>query len=213
MWAPTHRSQPSHPPAHPDVDQFYAAPAKRPAPAVHAAASGDAPARQRWDRLTAEGDLRPAINSWPRARNRMRATFRHGPPADLPDLAPDGAALIHALRRGKPVGSTDQGRIPLLDLSPGCRPDGPKPLTRRSRAHGSQRSSRHGCGTRHTTNAGTSERQTTEVFTAPEKTLTKQCVRRGLKASTGPPGTSPSGGPWPRTPGTPAPHSSTRRSP
>ncbi len=80
---------------------------------------------QRWDRLTAEGDptpwvrtvaLRLAVSSWRRARNRMRAHFRHGPPPDLPDLAPDRVALVHALRGLKPEQRTAVVLHHLLDL-------------------------------------------------------------------------------------------------
>ncbi|MGW3938500.1 sigma factor-like helix-turn-helix DNA-binding protein [Streptomyces sp. NBC_00024] len=65
----------------------------------------------RWEHLTAEGDptpwartvaLRLAVSSWRRARNRIRAHFRHGPPPDLPGLAPDQVALVAALRRLNP---------------------------------------------------------------------------------------------------------------
>ncbi|WP_432039400.1 SigE family RNA polymerase sigma factor [Streptomyces cucumeris] len=136
MSAPTHRSQPSHPPTLSDFDQFYAATAKRLVSAVYAT-TGDlaeaedavqeayARAWQRWDRLTAEGDptpwvrtvaLRLAVSSWRRARNRMRAHFRHGPPTDLPDLAPDRVALIQALRRLKPDQRTAVVLHHLLDL-------------------------------------------------------------------------------------------------
>jgi RNA polymerase sigma-70 factor (ECF subfamily) len=38
------------------------------------------------------------VSTWRKARNRMRAHFRHGPPPDAPDLAPDCVALVAALR-------------------------------------------------------------------------------------------------------------------
>ncbi|WKX71196.1 SigE family RNA polymerase sigma factor [Streptomyces sp. XD-27] len=119
-----------------DFDQFYAATAKRLVAAVYAA-TGDlteaedavqeayARAWQRWDRLTKDGDptpwvrtvaLRLAVSSWRRARNRMRAHVRHGPPADLPDLAPDRVALVHALRGLKPDQRTVVVLHHLLDL-------------------------------------------------------------------------------------------------
>ncbi|WP_413800596.1 SigE family RNA polymerase sigma factor [Streptomyces iranensis] len=119
-----------------DFDQFYTVTAKRLVAVVYAA-TGDlaeaedavqeayARAWQRWDRLTAEGDptpwvrtvaLRLAVSSWRRARNRMRAHFRHGPPPDLPDLAPDRVALVHALRGLKPEQRTAVVLHHLLDL-------------------------------------------------------------------------------------------------
>ncbi|MGW7687289.1 SigE family RNA polymerase sigma factor [Streptomyces asiaticus] len=130
MSGPSPSSTPS------DFDQFYTATAKRLVAAVYAA-TGDlaeaedavqeayARAWQRWDRLTAEGDptpwvrtvaLRLAVSSWRRARNRMRAHFRHGPPPDLPDLAPDRVALVHALRGLKPEQRTAVVLHHLLDL-------------------------------------------------------------------------------------------------
>jgi RNA polymerase sigma-70 factor, ECF subfamily len=42
--------------------------------------------------------LRLAVSTWRKARNRMRAHFRHGPPPDAPALAPDRVALVEALR-------------------------------------------------------------------------------------------------------------------
>ncbi|WP_052397651.1 SigE family RNA polymerase sigma factor [Streptomyces sp. NRRL F-5123] len=101
-----------------DFDDFYAATAKKMV-AVVFAVTGDlgeaedavqeayARAWTRWDALTAEGDptpwvrtvaLRLAVSTWRKARNRMRAHFRHGPPADAPALAPDRVALVDALR-------------------------------------------------------------------------------------------------------------------
>lgn len=94
-------------------DQFCTAAAKRLVAAVRAApgdlakaeaeaedAAREAYARawQRRDRLTAADDPTPwahtvaqrlAVSSWRHARNRVRAHVRHGPPADLPGLAPD----------------------------------------------------------------------------------------------------------------------------
>ncbi|NJP45046.1 SigE family RNA polymerase sigma factor [Actinacidiphila epipremni] len=101
-----------------DFDDFYAATAKKMV-AVVFAVTGDlaeaedavqeayARAWTRWDALTAEGDptpwvrtvaLRLAVSTWRKARNRMRAHFRHGPPPDAPALAPDRVALVDALR-------------------------------------------------------------------------------------------------------------------
>ena len=101
-----------------DFDEFYTATAKRMVAVVYAV-TGDlgeaedavqeayARAWQRWGRLTEEGDptpwvrtvaLRLAVSTWRKARNRMRAHFRHGPPPDAPALAPDRVALVEALR-------------------------------------------------------------------------------------------------------------------
>jgi len=101
-----------------DFDAFYAATAKRMVAVVYAV-TGDlgeaedavqeayARAWQRWARLAEEGDptpwvrtvaLRLAVSTWRKARNRMRAHFRHGPPPDAPALAPDRVALVDALR-------------------------------------------------------------------------------------------------------------------
>ena len=101
-----------------EFDEFYAATAKRMVAVVYAV-TGDlgeaedavqeayARAWQRWSRLTEEGDptpwvrtvaLRLAVSTWRKARNRMRAHFRHGPPPDAPALAPDRVALVDALR-------------------------------------------------------------------------------------------------------------------
>ncbi|SEO23173.1 SigE family RNA polymerase sigma factor [Actinacidiphila rubida] len=101
-----------------DFDEFYAATARKMVAVVYAV-TGDigeaedavqeayARAWQRWARLTEEGDpapwvrtvaLRLAVSTWRKARNRMRAHFRHGPPPDAPALAPDRVALVDALR-------------------------------------------------------------------------------------------------------------------
>lgn len=101
-----------------DFDEFYAVTAKRLVAAVYAV-TGDlgeaedavqeayARAWQRWAKLTAEGDptpwvrtvaLRLAVSTWRKTRNRVRAHFRYGVPADAPALAPDRVALIAALR-------------------------------------------------------------------------------------------------------------------
>lgn len=101
-----------------DFDDFYAATAKRMVAAVYAV-TGDlaeaedavqeayARAWTRWDALAAQGDptpwvrtvaLRLAVSTWRKARNRVRAHFRHGPPQDAPALAPDRVALVAALR-------------------------------------------------------------------------------------------------------------------
>ncbi|WP_129842483.1 SigE family RNA polymerase sigma factor [Streptomyces sp. RFCAC02] len=103
----------------PDFEEFYAATARRLVTAVYAL-TGDltdaedavqeayARAWQRWRRLCAEGDpapwvrtvaLRLAVSTWRKARNRLRAQLRHGPPPDVPALSPDHVALVGALRR------------------------------------------------------------------------------------------------------------------
>ncbi|MFF7642903.1 SigE family RNA polymerase sigma factor [Streptomyces canus] len=105
-----------------DFERFYAGSVKRLVTVVYAV-TGDlgeaedavqeayARAWPRWDQLTAEGDptpwvrtvaLRLAVSSWRRARNRIRAHFRHGPPPDVPGMAPDHVALVAALRRLNP---------------------------------------------------------------------------------------------------------------
>ncbi|MGW4205701.1 SigE family RNA polymerase sigma factor [Streptomyces sp. NPDC004726] len=114
-----------------EFDACYAARAKQLTAAVYAM-TGDvteaedavqeafARAWQRWDRLTAHGEdptpwirtvaTRLAVSSWRKSRNRVRAHFRHGPPADLPGLGPDHVALVDALRRLRP----DQRRAVVL---------------------------------------------------------------------------------------------------
>ncbi|GAA2054807.1 SigE family RNA polymerase sigma factor [Streptomyces cheonanensis] len=99
-------------------DTYYAASATRLISAVFAVTGNLADAEDavqeayarawlRWDRLCAEGDpapwirtvaLRLAVSTWRKARNRLRAQFRHGPPPDVPALAPDRVALIEAVR-------------------------------------------------------------------------------------------------------------------
>ncbi|MEU0680152.1 MULTISPECIES: SigE family RNA polymerase sigma factor [Streptomyces] len=113
-----------------DFERFYAETVKRLVTVVYAV-TGDlgeaedavqeayARAWPRWEQLVAEGDptpwvrtvaLRLAVSSWRRARNRLRAHFRHGPPPDLPGLAPDHVALVAALRRLNP----EQRRVIVL---------------------------------------------------------------------------------------------------
>ncbi|WP_030576539.1 SigE family RNA polymerase sigma factor [Streptomyces anulatus] len=115
-------SQGQPPDARRDFERFYAASVKRLVTVVYAV-TGDlgeaedavqdayAKAWTRWEQLVAEGDptpwvrtvaLRLAVSSWRRTRNRIRAHFRHGPPPDLPGLAPDHVALVAALRHLNP---------------------------------------------------------------------------------------------------------------
>ncbi|MEU0042787.1 SigE family RNA polymerase sigma factor [Streptomyces werraensis] len=105
-----------------DFDQFYTAHAQRLVAIVYAVTGDLAEAEDavqeafarawlRWDRIVAAGDpapwvrtvaMRLAVSTWRKSRNRIRAHFRHGPPADLPGLAPDHVALVAALRKLKP---------------------------------------------------------------------------------------------------------------
>ncbi|HET6857008.1 MAG TPA: SigE family RNA polymerase sigma factor [Streptomyces sp.] len=100
-----------------DFDAFYAATAKRLVATVYAVTGDLAEAEdavqeayvrawQRWDRVSREGDplpwvrtvaVRLAISTWRRTHSRVRAHFRHGPPADLPSLSADRVALVGAL--------------------------------------------------------------------------------------------------------------------
>ncbi|MFE9650370.1 SigE family RNA polymerase sigma factor [Streptomyces sp. NPDC006365] len=115
-------SQGQPPDARRDFERFYVESVKRLVTVVYAV-TGDlgeaedavqeayARAWPRWEQLVAQGDptpwvrtvaLRLAVSSWRRTRNRIRAHFRHGPPPDLPGLAPDHVALVAALRRLNP---------------------------------------------------------------------------------------------------------------
>ncbi|MGW4103670.1 SigE family RNA polymerase sigma factor [Streptomyces sp. NPDC004976] len=123
-------SQGQPPDARRNFERFYAESVKRLVTVVYAV-TGDlgeaedavqeayARAWPRWEQLVADGDptpwvrtvaLRLAVSSWRRARNRVRAHFRHGPPPDLPGLAPDHVALVAALRRLNP----EQRRVVVL---------------------------------------------------------------------------------------------------
>ncbi|MET9819277.1 MULTISPECIES: SigE family RNA polymerase sigma factor [unclassified Streptomyces] len=105
-----------------EFERFYAQSVKRLVTVVYAV-TGDlgeaedavqeayAKAWPRWEQLVAQGDptpwvrtvaLRLAVSSWRRTRNRIRAHFKHGPPPDLPGLAPDHVALVAALRHLNP---------------------------------------------------------------------------------------------------------------
>lgn len=106
-----------------DFDAFYTATAKRLVATVYAMTGDVAEAEdavqeayirawQRWDRLTREGEdplpwvrtvaMRLAIGTWRRTRGRLRAHFRHGPQADVPELSADRVALLDALRELRP---------------------------------------------------------------------------------------------------------------
>ncbi|MFE5934168.1 SigE family RNA polymerase sigma factor [Streptomyces sp. NPDC056470] len=101
-----------------DFEKFYAESVRRMVVVVYAVTGDIAEAEDavqeayarawpRWDELAEQGDptpwvrtvaLRLAVSSWRRARNRVKAHFRHGPPADVPGLGPDHVALVAALR-------------------------------------------------------------------------------------------------------------------
>lgn len=119
-----------------EFDAFYAATVRRLTSAVFAM-TGDlgeaedavqeayARAWERWGALTADGNPEPwvrtvamrlAVSSWRRARNRLRAHFRHGPPPAVPELAPDHVALVTALRSLRPDQRTAIVLHYLLDL-------------------------------------------------------------------------------------------------
>lgn len=106
-----------------DFDAFYTATAKRLVATVYAMTGDVAEAEdavqeayirawQRWDRLTRDDEeplpwvrtvaMRLAISAWRRARGRLRAQFRHGPQADVPELSADRVALMSALRELNP---------------------------------------------------------------------------------------------------------------
>ncbi|MCF3135715.1 SigE family RNA polymerase sigma factor [Streptomyces olivochromogenes] len=113
-----------------EFDAFYAATAKRLVATVYAMTGdlGEAEdavqeayvrAWQRWSRLTREGDPLPwvrtvatrlAISTWRRKLGRVRAHFRHGAQADVPELSADRVALVAALRELTP----DQRRAVVL---------------------------------------------------------------------------------------------------
>jgi RNA polymerase sigma-70 factor (ECF subfamily) len=119
-----------------EFDSFYTASVRRLTSAVYAM-TGDlgeaedavqeayARAWERWASLTVAGDPEPwvrtvamrlAVSSWRRARNRLRAHFRHGPPPNVPELAPDHVALMAALRALRPDQRTAIVLHYLLDL-------------------------------------------------------------------------------------------------
>ncbi|MGX1115945.1 RNA polymerase sigma-70 factor (ECF subfamily) [Streptomyces ambofaciens] len=113
-----------------DFDQCYTDHARRLVAIVYAVTGDLAEAEDavqeafarawlRWDRIVAAGDpvpwvrtvaMRLAVSTWRKSRNRVRAHFRHGPPTDLPGLAPDHVALVAALRKLKP----EQRRVIVL---------------------------------------------------------------------------------------------------
>ncbi|MDT9693597.1 SigE family RNA polymerase sigma factor [Streptomyces sp. P9(2023)] len=113
-----------------DFERFYAESVRRMVVVVYAVTGDIAEAEDavqeayarawpRWNELAEQGDptpwvrtvaLRLAVSSWRRARNRVKAHFRHGPPADVPGLDPDHVALVAALRHLSP----DQRRAVVL---------------------------------------------------------------------------------------------------
>ncbi|MFJ1997149.1 hypothetical protein [Streptomyces asiaticus] len=69
--------------------------------------------------------------------------------------------------------STDSGPAPLLDLSPSCRLDGPRPLAQRTRDYQGRKAEQ----ARHTINAYASDGEAAKVFASLEETLKDQCAR------------------------------------
>lgn len=118
-------------------------------------------------------------------------TLPAAPPAPRTDLVPGApipaSALLRpsalpfdAMMRWKTVdpilnstGSTSDGRAPLLDLSPGCRLDGPRPLAQRTRDYEGRKAER----ARHTINAYASDGEAAKVFASLEQTLNDRCAR------------------------------------
>ncbi|MFF7242684.1 RNA polymerase sigma factor [Embleya sp. NPDC008237] len=102
-----------------EFDAFYLATAQRMTGVVYALTGNLADAEDavqeaysrawtRWATLTASGDptgwirvvaRRIAVGNWRRARNRMRAHFRHGEASPAPAISADHVALVAALRR------------------------------------------------------------------------------------------------------------------
>jgi RNA polymerase sigma-70 factor (ECF subfamily) len=122
--------------ANSDFEAFYAGNVRRLTAVVYAA-TGDiceaedavheafARAWERWDDLSSEGDpvgwvrtvaLRLSISNWRKARNRLRAYFRHGAPAHARSPAPDRVALLDAMRRLSPAQRHAVVLYHLLDL-------------------------------------------------------------------------------------------------
>ncbi|MGA6228157.1 SigE family RNA polymerase sigma factor [Streptomyces umbrinus] len=103
-------------------DAFYTSTAKRMVATVYAMTGDLAEAEdavqeayvrawQRWRGWSGGGDplpwvrtvaMRLAISAWRRTRGRLRAHFRHGPQADVPELSADRVALVVALRELSP---------------------------------------------------------------------------------------------------------------
>ncbi|MFE1931393.1 hypothetical protein ACFW95_13680 [Streptomyces sp. NPDC059474] len=115
-------------------------------------------------------------------------TLPAAPPAPRTDRVPGAqiptSALLRpsalpfdAMMRWKTVdaaiGSTDDGRAPLLDLSPSCRLDGPRPLAQRTRGYQGRAAEQ----ARHTINAYASDGEAAKVFTSLEETLKDRCAR------------------------------------
>ncbi|MEU3629145.1 SigE family RNA polymerase sigma factor [Streptomyces fradiae] len=113
---------PTHDSAERDFERFYVESVRRMIVVVYAVTGDIAEAEDavqeayarawpRWSELAEQGDptpwvrtvaLRLAVSSWRRARNRVKAHFRHGPPVDVPGLDPDHVALVAALRHLTP---------------------------------------------------------------------------------------------------------------
>ncbi|MBU3865642.1 hypothetical protein KN815_16620 [Streptomyces sp. 4503] len=82
-------------------------------------------------------------------------------------------AMMHWKTVDAAIGSADGGRAPLLDLSPSCRLDGPRPLTQRTRDYQGRATEQ----ARHTINAYASDGEAAKVFTSLEETLKDRCAR------------------------------------
>lgn len=102
-----------------DFDAFYAGTVRRVvaqlyaitgdlAEAEDAAQEAYARAWQRWSQVCRCDDpvawvrkvaFRLSVNSWRKARNRLHAHRRHGPPPTTPPLSADTVALVAALKR------------------------------------------------------------------------------------------------------------------
>ncbi|WP_413808057.1 hypothetical protein [Streptomyces sp. OE57] len=125
-------------------------------------------------------------------------TLPAAPPAPRTDRVPGApipaSALLHpsalpfdAMMRWKTADSTinltDNGRAPLLDLSPSCRLDGPRPLAQRTRDYQGREAEQ----ARHTINAYASDGEAAKVFASLEETLKDRCARpKALGTSSSP---------------------------
>ncbi|MCQ8834991.1 hypothetical protein [Streptomyces malaysiensis] len=115
-----------------------------------------------------------------------------GAPIPASALLRPSALPFDAMTRWKTVGptveSTDAtdttggGRAPLLDLSPGCRLDGPHPLAQRTRDYQGRKAER----ARHTINAYASGGEAAKVFASLEQTLKDRCARPKALGTTPP---------------------------
>ncbi|WP_262703427.1 MULTISPECIES: hypothetical protein [Streptomyces] len=114
-------------------------------------------------------------------------TLPAAPPAPRTDRVPGAPIAASALLRPSALpfdammrwkttdstSSTDNGRAPLLDLSPSCRLDGPRPLAQRTRDYQGREAEQ----ARHTINAYASDGEAAKVFASLEETLKDRCAR------------------------------------